>query len=134
MTILNTADSQINRPIYDLQPPAARVADAQRKLSTAKQISRPEDDPFGAGRAMFLRGDLADLRQYQRNVGEGQGWLEASDIALDNVTGVLQRVRELTVQAANGSLDAASLKAIGTEVGQLRAAMREQMNSSYAGR
>ena len=134
MTIRSTSNSAINRTIGDIQAAAARLDAAQRKLSTGREIGRPEDDPFGAGRAMFLRSDLGDVRQYQRNVHEGQGWIEASDISLDNVTGVLQRVRELTVQGANGSLDAGGLRAIGAEVSQLRESVREQMNTSYAGR
>ncbi len=134
MTIRSTSNTTINRTIGDIQAAAARLDAAQRKLSSGKEIGRPEDDPFGAGRAMFLRSDLGDVRQFQRNVHEGQGWIEASDISLDNTTGVVQRVRELTVQAANGSLDAGSLRAIGAEVSQLRQAIREQMNTSHAGR
>ncbi len=132
--IRSTQTSRVRQTIHDLQAAAARVAASQAKLSSGRQIDRPEDDPFGAGRALALRNDLGDLRQYQRNVDEGQAWLQASDIALANATGIVQRVRELTVQASNGSLDAASLRAIGTEVRQLREALREQGNATFAGR
>lgn len=132
--IRSTTNTAIDRTIGDIQAAASRLDAAQRKLSSGKEIGRPEDDPFGAGRAMFLRSDLGDVRQFRRNVAEGQSWIEASDISLHNATGVVQRVRELTVQAANGALDAGSLKAIGAEISQLRQSVREQMNTSYAGR
>ncbi len=59
-------------------------------------------------------------QQYQRNVDEAQGWLEANDIAMGNVTTLMQRARELTVQAANGSLDQTGLNGIAAEIGQIR--------------
>lgn len=132
--IRTTTNGTISRTLYDLQAAAERLHASQGRLSTGKAIGRPEDDPFGAGRAVTLRGELGDVRQYQRNVDEANAWLDASDTALSNSNGVLQRVRELVVGAANGTVDASGLSAVATEVGQLRAALREQMNSTFAGR
>ena len=55
-----------------------RLARSQNELSSGKRIQRAEDDPFGTGRALFLRNQVGDLTQYQRNVDEAQGWLEAT--------------------------------------------------------
>lgn len=122
------------RVLADLQAAYQRVAETQGRLSSGRQISAPEDDPFGAGRAITLRTQRETIAQHVRNIEDGQGLMEQTDIALGNVTGLLQRVRELTVQAANTTLDQGQLNAIAEEVAQLRSALREQMNSTYADR
>ena len=129
-----TNSDQVRRTLADLQASHSRLAQSQNELSSGKRIQRAEDDPFGTGRALFLRNQVGDLTQYQRNVDEAQGWLEANDIAMNNVTSLLQRARELTVQAANGSLDQTGLDGIAAEIRQIRDSVREQMNAKFAGR
>jgi flagellar hook-associated protein 3 FlgL len=127
-------NDQVRRTLADIQSAHGRLARSQNELTSGKRIQMAEDDPFGTGRAMFLRNQVGDLTQYQRNVDEAQGWLEANDIAMANVTALLQRARELTVQAANGTLDQNGLNGIAAEVNQIRESVREQMNAQFAGR
>ena len=100
-----TNDLLARHTLFDLGNITERLATVQRQLSTGKRIGQPEDDPFGAGRSVFLRNELSDVQQYQRNIGEAGAWLNASDVALGNAGDLLQRVRELVVQAANGTQD-----------------------------
>jgi flagellar hook-associated protein 3 FlgL len=129
-----TTSSQVARSLADITAAHERLARSQNELSSGKRIQRAEDDPFGTGRALFLRNQVGDLAQYQRNVDEAQGWLQANDIAMANITSLMQRARELTVQAANGSLDQTSLDGIAAEIAQIRDGVREQMNAKFAGR
>ena len=57
----------------DLQRVSANLQRTQRKLSTGKEINQVEDDPVGAGRAMFLRSEVSDVQQYQKNINEALG-------------------------------------------------------------
>jgi flagellar hook-associated protein 3 FlgL len=129
-----TGNQIVRQTLFDLNKVTERLAKDQRQLSGGKAISQPEDDPFGAGRAIFLRGEISDVQQFQRTINEGTAWLDTSDIALNNVTGAVQRLRELVMQAANGTNDQGGLDAIAAEVGQLKETIREQANTTFAGR
>jgi flagellar hook-associated protein 3 FlgL len=83
---------------------------------------------------MFLRNEVGDLKQYQMNVGEAQGWLGASDGALSAVQEVMQRAKVLVTQASNGTVDQTGLNAIAAEMSKLVDAARENMNATFAGR
>lgn len=132
--IRRTNDMMARQTLYDLNNVTNQLAKIQTQLSSGKQIQQPEDDPFGAGRAMFLRDEVSGIQQYQRNISEGQAWLQTSDTALTNVTDTMQRIRELMVQGGNGSLDQSGMDAIAKEIGQLKESLRDQANSTFAGR
>ncbi len=120
--------------LHDLQTVAERLARTQRKLSTGREIGQVEDDPVGAGRAMFLRGQLEDLRQFDRNIDEAQGWMAASELSMSAVQDMMKRAKELVVQAANGTIDQSGLNNIAAEITQLIGAARQAMNGTFAGR
>jgi flagellar hook-associated protein 3 FlgL len=132
--IRRTNDMTSRQTLYDLNNVTNQLAKIQSQLSSGKQIQQPEDDPFGAGRAMFLRDEVSQVQQYQRNISEGQAWLQTSDTALTNVRDTMQRIRELVVQGGNGTLDQPGMDAIAKEIGQLKETLRDQANSTFAGR
>ena len=135
MTVTRPTSSEaVRTALSDLQTAYARLQRTQEQLSTGRQINRPEDDPFGAGRALSLRDRLGDVGQLQRNIDDAKGFLQQGDVALGNVTSLLQRARELVVQGANTTLDQSQLDAIAEEIHQLREAAREQMNAQFAGK
>jgi flagellar hook-associated protein 3 FlgL len=129
-----TQQTLARQTLFDLNGTTNRLAQLQQQLSTGKQITRPEDDPFGTGRALSLRDELADTQQFQRNINDGVAWLQQSDTALGNANDVVSRVRTLVVQAGNGTNDAGALKAIQTEISQLKESLREQSNTTLDGR
>jgi flagellar hook-associated protein 3 FlgL len=129
-----TQQTLARQTLFDLNSTTNRLAQLQQQLSTGKQITKPEDDPFGTGRALSLRDELAGTQQYQRNINDGVAWLQQSDTALGNANDVMSRVRTLVVQAGNGTNDAGSLKAIQTEITQLKESLREQTNTTIDGR
>ncbi len=118
----------------DLQRVAATLQHTQRKLSTGKEINQVEDDPVGAGRAMFLRSQVSDVQQYQKNINEALGFQDASESSMASVQDIMKRAKELVVQAGNGTLDQTGLNNIAAEVKQLIEAARQSMNATYAGR
>jgi flagellar hook-associated protein 3 FlgL len=132
--IRRTSDMTARQTLYDLERVNDNLSRIQGQLSSGKQIQQPEDDPFGAGRAVFLRDEVSDIQQYQRNINEGSAWLQGTDIALGNAGDLLQRVRELVVQAANGTQDQGGLDAIAAEIAQIKESLRGQANATFAGR
>lgn len=106
----------------------------QDQLSTGKKINKPSDNPVTAVRGMFYRSSLNEIEQYKRNLDHGLSWMTATDEALNEVTEVMQRVRELTVQGLNGTNDATSRSAIAEEINQLKNHLGEIANTQFSGK
>jgi flagellar hook-associated protein 3 FlgL len=132
--IRSTQNTVARQTLSDLTAVSDRLTTLQRQLSTGKRINQPEDDPYGTTRALSLRDEQGNVQQYQRNIDEATAWLDTNESAMNNVTNVLQRVREVTVQAANGTQDASGLKAISDELVQLKETLRSQANTTFGGR
>jgi flagellar hook-associated protein 3 FlgL len=105
----------------------------QDQLATGKKINRPSDDPVVAMKGMHYRTNLTEVEQYQRNISEAYQWMENSEAGIEQGTQVLQRVRELMVQASNGTNGPEDLKAIGAEIKQLKEDLVGSANTQVAG-
>ncbi|WP_191560062.1 flagellar hook-associated protein FlgL [Metabacillus idriensis] len=106
----------------------------QDQLATGKKINRPSDDPVVAMKGMHYRTNLTEVEQYQRNISEAYQWMENSEAGIEQGTQVLQRVRELLVQAGNGTNSPDDLKAIGAEIKQLKEDLVGSANTQVAGK
>jgi flagellar hook-associated protein 3 FlgL len=133
MSIRFTNDILSRQTLFDLGNITETLTKSQNELSTGKRISTPEDDPYGAGLAVSLRNQLADNQQYQTNISDASAWTSTADSTLGNVTDILQRARELVVEAANGTQDQTSLNGISAELTQLKASLQSQANATYNG-
>lgn len=110
------------------------LSEMQNQLSTGKKISRPSQDPVVAVNGMRYRAQVAEVEQFQRNVQEAHTWMDAGDTALGETTQVLQRLKELTTQAANDSYDADQRGNIAKEVKQLKEHIASLANTSINGK
>ncbi|MEN1967321.1 flagellar hook-associated protein FlgL [Lentibacillus sp. N15] len=90
------------------------------QLSTGKKINRPSDDPVIAMKGMNYRSQATAIEQYKRNTGEVHNWMDNSDAALDKATQAMQKLRELAVQASNGTNDTQERESIRKEAEQLK--------------
>jgi flagellar hook-associated protein 3 FlgL len=111
-----------------------RVQQTQQQLSTGKVLSRWSDDPAAASAAERYRSEEADWQGYQRSAADAQSWLSTADGALQSMSGVLARVKQLAVSAASGALTPQSREAIATELDQLREELRDLGNTTHLGR
>ena len=99
-----------------LQTQQSKLAELQDKATTLNKISRPSDDPAATAQALETRSRLAATAQYGRNIDDGNTWLTAADSALEQATNVMHRIKDLTVQAGNGSLNQSGKDAIALEL------------------
>ncbi len=120
--------------LSDLQRVQERLAQAQSQVSSQKRVEKPSDDPLAAARATRLRSDLSSNSSYSTAVDESKSWLDATDSALMSLSDIVQHVRELTVQAANGSTSDAGRQAIKAQVDQLTEQAKTTLNGAYDGR
>ena len=88
---------------------------AFERLSTGKRINSASDDAAGLAIATELNSRVSGLNQAVRNVNDGLSMVQIMDGTYDEVTTILQRMRDMAVQAANGSLSTAEKTYLETE-------------------
>ena len=90
------------------------------RLSSGLRINGAKDDAAGLSITTRMGSQIEGLQQSIRNANDSISLFQTAEGALGEVEGMLQRVRELAVQAANGSLQTADREAIQAEVSQLQ--------------
>lgn len=91
------------------------------RLSTGLRINRASDDAAGMAIASKMRAQIKGLSQASRNASDGSSVLETADGALNEVVNMLQRMRELSVQAAStATYTIEDVEAIQAEIESLR--------------
>lgn len=129
-----TNNMLINNMMLSLSSNLTRTQKYQDQLATGKKIQLPSDDPIVASKALKLRTDVSEIAQYRRNADDATNWMDITEATMGQMTDVLQRLREITNQAANGTNTADDLKKIESEAAQLREQMIHLGNATYAGR
>jgi flagellin len=81
-----------------------RLAGNYRRLSTGLRIATAADDAAGLAISERLRAQVASLDQAKRNANDGISLVQTGEGALNEVSSILVRLRELAVQSANGSV------------------------------
>ena len=94
----------------------AELAKTQQQLATGRRLTSAAEDPAASLRGLQLGDRLTQNDQYQKNLDAVQSRLELEEGALASSVDVMQRVRELAVQALNGSLGPGDLQSIEVEV------------------
>ncbi|SNX53124.1 flagellin Hag [Thermoanaerobacterium sp. RBIITD] len=91
------------------------------KLSSGYRINRAGDDAAGLAISEKMRGQINGLNMAQRNAQDGISLIQTAEGALNETSSILQRMRELVVQAGNSTNTPDDLKNIQSELGQLAA-------------
>ncbi|PWB48084.1 MAG: flagellin [Dehalococcoidia bacterium] len=100
------------------------------KLSSGYRINRAADDAAGLGISEKMRAQIRGNSQAIRNAQDGISMIQTAEGAMDEVHSILQRMRELGVQAANDTYDSAARTSIGTELVQLRSEIDRIANAT----
>src|SRR5918993_1094130 len=96
-----------------------QASKSMEKLSSGYRINRAADDAAGLAISEKMRGQIGGLAQAQRNAQDGISLVQTAEGALAEVHSMLQRVRDLKVQYANGTLSSDDKDAIASEVYQI---------------
>jgi len=110
------------------------LATSMERLSTGKRINSAKDDAAGLSISNRMDAQIRGLTMAVKNANDGISLMQTAEGALDEVTNSLQRMRELAVQAVNGTNTAQDRAALDAEVQQLkseidRTAKTTQFNS-----
>ena len=103
-----------------------QMSKSLEKLSSGYRINRAADDAAGLAISEGLRSQIGGLKVAVRNAQDGVSVVQTAEGALTEVHSILQRVRDLSVQAANeGSNNLDSEKAIASEMNELGSALTD---------
>jgi flagellin len=97
-----------------------QMSKSLEKLSSGYRINRAADDAAGLAISEGLRSQVGGLKTAARNAQDGVSVVQTAEGALTEVHSILQRMRDLSVQAANDSNSPEARSNISTEVGSLR--------------
>ena len=89
------------------------------KLSSGEKINRAGDDASGLAVSEKMRSQIRGLNQASRNIQNGVSFIQTTEGYLQETTDILQRIRELSVQSANGIYSSEDRMQIQVEVSQL---------------
>lgn len=107
----------------------------QQQMSSQKKLQSPSDDPITASKIDLMKQRINSTERLQKNRDAALGALSYEESTLSNMINVLQRVREIQVQAGNTSLSEADRKALGEEaeslLGQLQGLANTQDSNGY---
>lgn len=106
------------------------LAVAMERLSTGKRINSAKDDAAGLAIATSMTSQVKGMSQGIRNANDGISMAQTAEGALNEVTNMLQRQRELTVQASNGTYSADDLANISSEMTALNTQISSVLTNS----
>ena len=116
---VNTNTSSINAQ-RNLNKSTNALNSSYTKLASGNRINSAKDDAAGLQIADRMTSQINGLTQGNRNANDGISLCQTAEGALDEVTNMLQRMRTLAVQSANGTNSTAEREALGAEVDALR--------------
>lgn len=124
----------IQNTIRNVNNNLVRLSKIQNQAASQKNIEVPSDNPVAAARSLKLQSYTAEIKQQQKNADDAASWMDYSDSALSQIGDSMTQIRELVVQASNGTLTDEDKSKIQDEIAQLKDGIIQIANSSYAGR
>lgn len=119
-----------------MQDQQSALSKSQNEVSTGLRVQSPADDPIAATRILQVNQTLAQYEQYGKNIAGAQTRLSVEEQALSDAQDVVDRVRELALQANNASLSDTDRESIAAELQELKQELvdignRQDANGEY---
>ena len=124
-----SSTEQFQQGIDSILNQQAKLNQTQLQLATGKKVLKPSDDPAVATQLLNLSSLKANNLQYDRNINTAQNELELQESVLASSGNVLQRVRELVIQANNATQSSQTRAAIADEISNLADELLQLSNS-----
>jgi len=109
---------------------SAQLSTAMERLSSGKRINSAKDDAAGMAIASSMTSSVNGMTVAIRNANDGISLAQTADGALGEVSNMLQRVRELSVQAANGTYQSSDRANLQTEVAALQSQISDVVTNT----
>jgi flagellin len=116
--VINTNVMAINAQ-RNLSNTTSNLSTSMARLSSGKRITAAKDDAAGLAISEKLKAQIRGLGQAERNANDGISLVQTAEGAMDEISAMLIRMRELAIQAANGTTDSSQKGFLNTEFSQL---------------
>lgn len=134
MTVINTNTASINAQ-FNLNKVNKQMEAAMEQLSSGKRINTASDDAAGMAIASRITSEVKGIEMAIRNASDGQALIDTAEGAHVEIENMLQRARELAVQASNDTNSADDRASLQLEIDQLLTEIdRTAANTSWAGK
>lgn len=131
--VINTNVASLNSQ-RQLMNSGSALDQSTERLSSGKRINSAKDDAAGLAISNRMTSQVRGLDQAIRNANDGVSLVQTAEGALQEVTNILQRMRELSIQSANGIYSDADRKTLNAETQQLKLEMdRISSSTSFNG-
>ncbi|WP_348539783.1 flagellin [Sporosarcina trichiuri] len=129
MLIIRTSNAGlVSHLLHTIHRQTVNYQKSNRKISSGMKVTQAADDAAGLAISEKMRGQIRGLAQADRNIQDGVSLVQVAEGGLADIHSYLQRVRELSVQAANDVLTSADRQEIQREVSQLIAGVDQIAN------
>ena len=118
MTVINTNTASINAQ-FNLNKVNQEMEKAMEQLSSGKRINSAGDDAAGIAIASRMESQVRGLNQAMRNAADGQSLVDTAEGAMDEISNMLQRMRELALQASNDTNSDSDRESLDLEIDAL---------------
>ncbi len=129
MTVIATNTSAMRAANASMSASSA-LSTAMERLSTGKRINSAKDDAAGLAIASRMSSAARSMGMAIRNANDGISLAQTAEGAMSEVTSMLQRMKELATQSANGTLQSTDRSALQAEVKQLTAEINNVSNTT----
>jgi flagellar hook-associated protein 3 FlgL len=119
--------------MYHLRNRETSMDKVNNQLNTGKKHELPRDDVIDVSQAMTVHSKLHKINQYMKNIQDAESERSQVESKIMNTVDILQRIRELAVQGANGVYTAEDRKNMAEEIDQLMKDIILNSNSKYKG-
>jgi flagellar hook-associated protein 3 FlgL len=111
----------------------ADLSDLQEQLATGKRLRRPSDDPVDVANDLRLISRQKELKQHKKNIEDSISYMLITETSMESTNTLMQRVRELAVQASSDTLSANEREYLNKEVEQLFRQQIALVNTKFKG-
>ncbi len=128
-----TSDMVTSSTLAGIDSAQVAMARTQAELTSGRTILEPSDNPFGASQVVTLQSALDGLTSYEKSAQDGVSWMNTASGALSSIDSQVQRVRELLLQAANGTNSPSDLADLAGVVEKLTEGVKQDADTQYDG-
>ncbi|HEX2958133.1 MAG TPA: flagellar hook-associated protein FlgL [Chitinispirillaceae bacterium] len=119
--------------LYVINNRYSDLADLQNQMSTGKRLHRPSDDPVDVANTLKLQTQSTELQQFKKNINDGLAFMGVAETAMESMNILIQRERELAIEAASDTLSSKERAYINDESTQLFKQCVALINTRYKG-
>ena len=129
MTAINTNTAALNAQYY-LAKSNKDMESSMAKLSSGQKVNSAADDAAGLAIASRMTAQIRGLAMAVKNSNDSMSLAATAEGAMEEVTNMLQRIRELAVQSANGTMNSSDRSSLDAEVQALKAEIDRVANTT----